>query len=221
MLTATTGRRDGQFDFDIGKFFFYCFLVVSLFLLIDPFYFGFGAFRVTRDLGPLKYLGVMFGLAALFFVLVGQAINVPRIKQPPWRECLSHASPILLFGLIVLVGSLIARFHFDIKETFLQMAIGIVGFPLAVILFWSIEDHLLVARRFLQALLLVLPVVIGWVFVKRIEGGQAFHLEIFLFVPLAVYFFLSLKRRWLAWCILFSAVALGIASHKNTAYLVL
>lgn len=221
MHMGTTGRFEGRIDFDIGKFFYYCFLFWSLFLLIDPFYFGYGAFRVTRDLGPLKYFGLMFGFAALFFALLGQAINVPREKQPPWRANLAYAWPILLFGVIVLAGSATARLHFGIKETFLPMAFGIVGFPLGVILFWVIGDGLLVARRFLQGLLLVLPVVIGWVVAKRIEGGQAFHTEIFLFVPLSVYFFLMIKRRWLAWVILLSAVVLGIASHKNTAYLVL
>lgn len=221
MLTATSARFDRQLDFDIGKVFFYLFLFISLFLMVDPFYSGYGAFRVTRDLGPIKYAGLVFGTGALFFCLLGMGINLPRAKQPPWRASLAHAWPILLFGTLVLAGSLMARNYFDIKETFLQLGIGIAGFPLAVILFWSIGDRMLVARRFLQSLLLVMPIVIGWVVVKHLQGGQAFHTEIFLFVPLAVYFFLSLKRRWLAWGILLSAIALGIVSNKNTAYLVL
>lgn len=221
MLTATTARFDNPLDFDIGKVFFYLFLFFALFLLVDPFYSGYGAFRVTRDLGPLKYTAMVFGAGALFFSVLGMSIKNPRARQPPWRATLAYAWPILLFGIMVLVGSLVARNYLDIQETFLQLAIGILGFPLAVILFWSIGDRMLVARRFLQSLLLVLPVVIGWVLVKRIAGGQAFHTEIFLFVPLAVYFFLSLKWRWLAWFVLLSTIVLGIASNKNTAYLVL
>lgn len=220
MLTATTGRFESRIDFDIGTFFFYCFLFMSLFLLIDPFYFGYGAFRVTRDLGVLKYFGLMFGFAALSFTLLGQAINVPRAKQPPWRDSLAVAGPLFVFAAIVLTGSLIARFHLGIKETFLQLGIGFIGLPLAVIMFWGISDHLLVARRFMLGLLLVMPVVIGWVVFTRLQGGQAFHTEIFLFVPLAIYFFLALKRRWLAWLILLASIGLGIASHKNTAYLI-
>lgn len=220
MLTATTGRFEGRIDFDIGKFFFYCFLFMSLFLLIDPFYFGYGAFRVTRDLGVLKYFGLMFGFAALFFTLLGQAINVPRAKQPPWRESLAVAGPLFVFAAIVLTGSLIARFHLGIKETFLQLGIGFIGLPLAVIMFWGISDHLLVAKRFMLGLLLVMPVVIGWVVFTRLQGGQAFHTEIFLFVPLGIYFFLALQRRWLAYFILLASIGLGIACHKNTAYLI-
>ncbi len=221
MLMASTGRLDGKLDFEIGKFLYYSFLFWSLFLLIDPFYFGYGAFRVTRDLGPLKYFGIVFGVSALFFALVGQAIFVPRAQQPPWRKSLGNAWPVLLFGVLVVAGSTTARVHFGIKETFLPMGIGVLGFPLGVILFWLIGDHLLVARRFLQSLLLVMPVVMGWVVAKRIEGGQAFHIEMFLFLPLAVYFFLSLKRRWMAWTVLGAAVLLGLASNKNTGYLVL
>jgi hypothetical protein len=220
MLTATTGRFDGRIDFDIGKAFFHLFLFMSLFLLIDPFYFGYGAFRVTRDLGVLKYFGLIFGVAALFFTLLGQAINVPRSKQPPWRESLAVAGPLFIFALIVLIGSLVARFYLDIKETFLQLGIGFLGLPLAVITFWGVSDHLLIARRFFWGLLFVMPVVIGWVAFTRLQGGQAFHTEIFLFVPLGVYFFLSLKRRWLAWLVLFSTIGLGVASHKNTAYII-
>lgn len=221
MRMAITERLDRRIDFDLSKLFYYGFLFWSLFILIDPFYYGYGAFRVTRDLGPLKYFALLFGIGALFFATLGQAINVPRAMQPPWRENLTYAWPILLFGAFVLTGSLAARLHFGIKETFLPMAISIIGFPLGVVLFWLIGNKFIVARRFLQGLLLVLPIVLGWVVVKRIEGGQAFHTEIFLFVPLAVYFFLSLKRRWLAWAILVAAIVLGIASHKNTAYLVL
>lgn len=220
MLTATTGRSEGRIDFDIGKLFFYCFLFMSLFLLIDPFYFGYGAFRVTRDLGVLKYFGLMFGFAALFFTLLGQAIYVPRATQPPWRESLAVAGPLFAFAAIVLTGSLIARFHLGIKETFLQLGVGFFGLPLAVIMFWGISDHLQVAKRFMLGLLLVMPVVIAWVAFTRLQGGQAFHTEIFLFVPLGIYFFLALQRRWLAYFILIASIGLGLASHKNTAYLI-
>lgn len=220
MLTATTERLEGRIDFDIGGLFFYCFLCMSLFLVIDPFYFGYGPFRVTRDLGVLKYFGLLFGFAALFFTLLGQAINVPRAKQPPWRESLAVAGPLFAFAAIVAAGSLIARFHLGIKETFLQLGIGVLGLPLAVVMFWGARDHLLIAKRFMLGLLLVMPVVIGWVVFTRLQGGQAFHTEIFLFVPLGIYFFLALQRRWLAYCILLTSIALGVASHKNTAYLI-
>lgn len=221
MLTATIARFERQIDFDIGKLFFHLFLFISLFLLIDPFYFGYGAVRVTRDVGVMKYFGLVFGFAALFFALLGQAINVPRAKQPPWRETLGVVAPLLMFALIVLTGSLIARVHFGIKETFLQLGIGISGLPLAIIMFWGINDHLLVARRFFYGLLAVMPIVFGWVVYNRVQGGQAFHTEIFLFVPLGVYFFLALKRRWMAWGMLLMVTVLGVSSHKNTAYLVL
>lgn len=221
MLTGTTARIENPLDFDIGKVYFYLFLFFALFLLIDPFYTGYGAFRVTRDIGPLKYTALLFGAGAFFFSLAGMMLKNPRAKQPPWRETLARAWPLLLFGLYMLGGALVARNYFDIQETFLPFAIGMVGLPLAVVLFWSVNQRMLVARRFLQALLLILPVVIGWVVVKRMDGGQAFHIEIFLFVPLGVYFFLALKQRWLGWLILLTNIFLAVVSFKNTAFLVL
>lgn len=221
MLTGTTARIENPLDFDIGKVYFYLFLFFALFLLIDPFYTGYGAFRVTRDIGPLKYTALLFGAGAFFFSLAGMMLKNPRAKQPPWRETLARAWPLLLFGLYMLGGALVARNYFDIQETFLPFAIGLVGLPLAMVLFWSVNQRMLVARRFMQALLLIMPVVIGWVVVKRMDGGQAFHIEIFLFVPLGVYFFLALKQRWLGWLILLTTIFLAVVSFKNTAFLVL
>lgn len=221
MLTASTVSHRSHLDFNIEKMFLYLFMFSSLFWLVDPFYSGYDAFRVTRDLGPFKYTGLVFGLAASFFCLYGMAYNRRRSKWLPIQRNLANAWPILGFGLFALCGSLVARFYFDIKETFLQMGIGVLGVPLAVVLFWCVGEQMLVARRFMQGFLLVLPIVIGWVVVKRIAGGQAFHTEMFLFIPLTVYFFVALKRRWLAWGILLSTIVLGIASHKNTAYLIL
>lgn len=221
MLTGTTARIENPLDFDIGKVYYYLFLFFALFLLIDPFYTGYGAFRVTRDIGPLKYTALLFGAGAFFFSLVGMVLKNPRAKQPPWRESLARAWPLLLLMFYMLAGALVARIHFDIQETYLPFAIGMVGLPLAVVLFWSVSQRLLVARRFMQALLLMMPVVIGWVVAKRMDGGQAFHIEIFLFVPLGVYFFLALKWRWLAWSILLASAFLAVVSFKNTAFLVL
>lgn len=221
MRTAITGRSEHGLDFDLGKLCFDGFLAVSLFVLIDPFYSGYGAFRVTRDLGPLKYAGLAFGLMAVAFVLLGQQINGKRGSAAPWRATLGSAWAVFLFFGMVFFGSLMARFHLGIQETFLPMALSVLGFPVAVILFWGLADPLRIARRFLLGLLYVMPVVIGWVVAKRFEGGQAFHIEIFLFVPLAVYVVLSLQRRWIAWGIAAGALLLALASHKNTAYLTL
>lgn len=223
MLTAASDRSSNPLDMDLGKALFYVFLFASLFLLTDPFFSGYGEFRFIRDLGPIRYLGFLFGVGAAALSMAGMALNVPRASQPPWRRTLIDAWPILLFGVLVIAASLVTRFHLDIRETFLQMGVSVLGFPLAVLLFWSIgdRDRMLVARRFLHALLVALPIVIGWVVAKRLEGGQAFHIEVFLFIPLAIYFFLTTEQRWFAWLILVSVIFLGIVSFKNTAFLVL
>ncbi|MEW6470622.1 MAG: hypothetical protein AB1458_17055, partial [Bacteroidota bacterium] len=144
-----TGKPANPLDFDIAKLGYYLFLFVALFTLIDPFYTGYGAFRVTRDLGPLKYASLVFGSGAFFFAFVGMLLRAPWHKQPPWRNSLTTAWPLLVFALYMLVGALTARIYFDIQETFLPFAIGMVGIPLAIILFWGIGQNMIVARRFM------------------------------------------------------------------------
>lgn len=218
-MVGTGFRQDGWLDFNLSYLLFFLFIAASLLLVLDPFYTGFGAFRVTRDLGPIRYFGFVIGVGAAFLSYVGLALR-PLSQKPPYAKSLRNSLPALLFASVVVSGSLYARMHLGVKETFLQLGIAVFGFPLAMILFWAVQDGLKLAHRYMQLLLLTVPYMFAWIVIKRLEGGQAFHTEIFLTVPLAVYFYLCVRRRWLAWSIVLITVVLGIVSQKNTGYLV-
>lgn len=207
------------FNFEVNTALFYLFMVLSLFLMMDPFYTGHGPYRLSRDLGPIKYLGLMAGLAALFVSAVAIAIN-GRTAPVPWKTTLRRIWPLLLFAALVLSGSIWARVRLDIKETYLPMGLAMLSLPTAVIVFWAARDKLKIPRRFLQMLLIAVPYALAWIVIKRLQGGQAFHTEMFLLVPLMVYFHLGVRRRWLAWPIVLLCFVTGVAGHKNTAYLI-
>lgn len=195
-------------------------LLMMFLVLLDPFYTGYGPFRVTRDLGPLKYFPLLFGLGVSYLAVVGLVLGLPD-KNTKWRETIFRAWPLYLFSIFVLTGSLYARFFLDVKETFIQLALGVLGVPIATLIFFAVPNGSTIAKRLMQFLLLACPVVFYYVITKRLEGGQAFHTEMFLFVPLMIYLFLTLKTRLFAWISVLVFSALAVGSFKNTAFLIL
>lgn len=196
------------------------FLFAMFVVLLDPLYTGYGPFRVTRDLGPLKYLPLIIGVGVSYLAVIGLGLGLTG-KNAKWRETIGRGWLLYIFSVFVLSGSLYARLILDVRETFIQLALGVLGLPIAVVIFYSVPRGLDVARRLIHFLLFASPIVFYYVIAKRLEGGQAYHTEMFLFVPLLIYLFLELKSRFFAWLSLVAFSALAIGSFKNTAFLIL
>lgn len=211
-------RSRGRLDFDLVYGLFVLFLLVNLFLLLDPFYAGYDEFRVNRQLGPVKYVALLVAVCAGVLGLARISLTgIPRGAYAAlWRGW-----PILALGVYIFCGSAYGRTVLDIKAGFLPLAMGVLGFPIAVILFFAVEKPYKLVATFFWALLGAGLYAAALIVVKRIEGGQAFHSEIFLIVPLAVYFFLRSTSRWFAWTVLLCMVATGLATNKYTGYLIL
>jgi O-antigen ligase len=213
-------EKRGRFDLDPVFGLFVLFLLVDLYLVLDPFYSGWYEFRVTRDLGPVKYAGLFVGLCACALGLAGTALTrgaLPRtILSGIWTGW-----PITLLATYMFLGSLYARVVLDTQQTFLPVSLGMLGFPIAVILFSVTRAPNRLIAGFFWALLAASPYAMAWIARKRVEGGQAFHTEIFLVVPVAVYFFRAIKNRWFAWLVVISMVITGLATNKLTGYVVL
>ncbi len=86
------------------------FLFFSFWLLMDPFYTGFDAFRVTRDVGMFKYTGLFFGLSFVFFAYIGIFFYGDKNQQQGINITLKKNVLIFIFALVIIVGSLYARF---------------------------------------------------------------------------------------------------------------
>jgi len=193
-------------------------LTLAVLFYLDPFYLGYGAFRVTRDLGPLKYTLIGLGMLVLEIAAFG------LLKRDVWHRRLAGVAtfagwPVYVLALLTLSGSLYARSAQGTVETFIPFSLSTVGFPLAVITYYSVSDSAVLVRRYFFLLFLALPYVIPMIVWKRMEGGQAFHSEIFLVLPLAQYVFLRSGSAWVRRTAVLCACAIALALHKNIGYL--
>ena len=160
---------------------------------------------------------LFFGLLGIVFYIYG---ITRRNNSGAVLSIIQKYFFVILFGLIVLGGSIYAREVNGVQETFLQLALATLGFLLAILFYWSVENRFSLVERTLWLLALSIPYVATWVVLKRIEDGQAFHTEIFLFIPLMVFFSLRVKSKLIAFIFFISLITLGVLTKKNTGYLV-
>ena len=205
---------------DVVALGYYGFLCWAIFFYLDPLYTGYGAFRVTRDIGPLKYISLFVGLLAGLFAFVAIRLRCGRMPTDMVRA-LKTGLPLFCFAGLVLAGSSYARFSSGIQESFLSVGLSIVGFPLAIVFFYGCMQGKRVINIFLGALFCCFVYILPMIAIKRIEGGQAFHTESFLVIPLCVFYFQTLRSRTLAWGLLLLMVATAFVLHKNIGYMLI
>lgn len=195
------------------------FIFLSIWLLMDPFYMGEGAFRTARDLGIAKYFGVLMGSAFAFVAFIHIYLNKNRdfIQGIDGRIFYSF----LLLFFMILLGSLYARFVNGEKETFIGLSAGMMGFIIGVLAFFSAKDGIRLVERYIHVLLFFTLYAAIWIIIKRLEGGQAFHTEIFLILPLAIFLFMSINNVFIKYVSLFFFVGLAIVSFKFTSFIVI
>lgn len=220
-LASTTSVPDAtQSPVAFTGFLYAAFVFWLIWLLVDPFFVHFGVIRIPRDFGVLKYFPLMlFGLGALFFTLAGVGIFHPARFRRLLAE-IAGAWPVWVFAAIMMGGSIYLRRVQGVDETFLPSAIAMISFFVSFVHVRFHPAQTRMIRVFFVALLLAAAYMSAWIVYKRFAGGHAFHVEIYLIVPLAIYFFLALEQRRLAWFLALSLLAVGVFSHKNTGYLV-
>lgn len=219
LTRSLPGKRE-HFDLDVVALGYYAFLFWAIFLYLDPFYTGFGAFRVTRDIGPLKYISLIIGLLAGIFAFVAVSLRGSRLPAEMTRA-LKAGIPLFCFAGLVLLGSAYSRFSSGLQESFLSVGLSIAGFPLAILFFHGCLQGARVINVFLGVLLASCVYIVPMIVMKHLQGGQAFHTEIFLVIPLCVYYFLKLRSRTLGWGVLLLMVATAFVLQKNLGYLML
>ncbi|GEM_PF-5117699 len=221
--SVTTTTREAR-ALHVSAFLFWVFMMTAMVLLLDPFNPGFdgptGNTRLPLDHGPVKYVGVFLGWGALALGVLGMVMNQPRVWTQA-RAAFARSWPITLCALFMLGGSLYARVVLGYKETFLQAPVGMTAYFIGLAYMFEVRDPLNVVRVYFS-LLLAASAFMAWVIIDRwFHGGQAFHEEIFLLVPLAIYYFLINGRGWIGWMCVLGFACVAVLSYKNTSYLVL
>lgn len=184
-------------------------LGLALFLAVDPFEWG------SERIGLTKHLPLMCALPALFFCMVGARI-FPRGLT--YSKTLPAFWPLIALGIIIVTGSLYARFALEFSNTFLTTGLYIWAAPMsaAMLLRSTAPDRLL--RAYFIMLLLAGFVVFGGL-AANYGVRPVYHELEYLFPPLAVYAAFALRKGWLRLLAILFFLATAVMFKKNTGYL--
>ena len=179
-------------------------------LLADPFFAG-GLTKATFAKGVVY----VFGFGALGFHCLARAAISPERFSAARREVWAAWWPAILLGIFVIAGSVYARTVDDIKESFLNVGLGMLFLPLFALSVRS-ADHPFTLMKWL-ALMLVLTSF--GALVTLVAGIRLFHEFTFLFVPLGAYLILS--PHFSLWRTVLALALFGLClfSFKNTTFL--
>lgn len=193
-----------------------------LFSLVLIFMWALDPFAASLDLiRIIKHFPMIILAGALLFLGVGRKLFPLRPNRIDLAlgEFLIAIWPLLVFGVIVLAGSLYARFVAGITNTFLNMALALFAMPLIA---WAVAGSPN-PLRLARIVLLLLAIFAAWAGVLQIANWADpgyFHSREFLVIPIAVYFAYASLPGLIRVAMVVFFLGLSWAAHKNTAYLV-
>jgi hypothetical protein len=183
--------------------------IVSV-LLVDPFFAG----GLTKAVFA-KGLVYAFGFGSLGFHCLGRAATSPERFSAALREVAAAWWPLILLSLFVIAGSAYGRTVDGVKESFLNLGLGMLFLPLFALAVRS-SDHPIATLKWLAAMFVLMALTSLPILLANIHD---FHESIFLIVPLGAY--LILAPRFSAWRIALGLTLIGLClfSFKNTTFL--
>lgn len=183
---------------------------ISGLLLSDPFYAG----GLTKS-GFAKGLVYVFGFGTLGFHCLARAAISPERFAAALREVWAAWWPLVLLSIFVIAGSTYARTVDDIKESFLNMGLGMLFLPLFALSVRS-SDNPLTTMKWLAGMLILVALT---ALPMLATGFRIFHELMFLFAPIGTY--LILAPRFSAWRMVLGLAMIGVCllSFKNTTFL--
>jgi hypothetical protein len=178
-------------------------------VLVDPFYGG----GMTKA-GLAKIIVLIFAFSALLFHCFGRAVVSPQRFSAACREMLADWWPLLLLGSFVTGGSIYARAVDDIRESFLNVGLGMLFLPLLAVAVRSAEKPMLFMKWLAAVFILT---ALGSYPILAL-GLHDFHESIFIIVPLGVY--LICGRSFSPWRSVIGLALIGgcVLSVKNTTF---
>ena len=179
-------------------------------LLADPFFAG-GLTKATFA----KAVVYALGFGTLGFHCLARAAISPERFSAATREVWAAWWPLVLLSIFVIVGSAYARAVDDIKESFLNVGLGMLFLPLFALSVRS-SDHPLGFMKWLAAMFILMALTVLPILVS---GIRIFHELMFLFAPIGAY--LVLAPRFSSWRMALGLALIGVCllSFKNTTFL--
>ncbi len=196
-----------------SEYLFVAAVVIAEFLVVDPL--GWHVNRVTA----LKHLPLAVAVCAVLLTVAGRKLQVQQSRPGALHRALQGTWPLAVLAVFVSLGSLYARLVLEDQATFLNIGVYMSMVVLAAVMFIeSSNPHALL--RWYMGTLVAGAIIMGAYIVRYYGITQVYHEQIFLVIPIAIWFASAQKNRLLAWFGALVMLLLGFFSAKNTSYLV-
>lgn len=182
-------------------------VVVAALCTVDP-------TQVLNRNGLTKHAVLVPTAMALFFFVVRRGFGYRRIQT-----IIGYTWPWLLLAAIILAGSLYMRFTGTAHSTFLAWGLYmpvVAIFAQTVLETRAVESFM----KYYMSILLVAGAFMALLIIGVPLAYQSYHTEIFLVIPLAIYFIAGPYKPMARWLGFVFFVGVILFAPKNTAYLV-
>lgn len=185
-------------------------IALASIFLIDPLYGG-----ALTGSGAAKAVVIVFVFGPMLFHFLGRMLAAPQQWARSWRDMLHAWWPISLLALFITAGSLVARYDRNIIETFLNFGLGMLLLPLMALAVDS-SAHRLAFFKGLAAIYVATSLLMYVVAGAKLH---TLHEQIFIAVPLGLYFLTA--RKATPWTTLLGlALVIGtVVAFKNTTFI--
>ena len=188
--------------------------VVAAVVVVDPL-----GWDLTAD-PVVRHLALAIALPPVVLTLAGRSINTPSWQQKGYlAQIVRVAWPLLTLAMLIIAGSLHARYVGQIQNTFLNVGTYMLMTVCAAALVLQSDAPELLLRNHLRILLLA-AVVMGVGLIVNFGVREVYHEQIFLVIPMAVLFFAQTRRTLMRWLGCAFCLAMAGFSQKYTSYLI-
>lgn len=210
-LMSSTVRQTTELQ--MTDYFFLTSFFLLLFWALDP-------FRVALDSIPvIKRVPSVMLMTNFVFIVVARLLFRDKSRHVSAWAIVKDTRWLCAFALMVVTGSVYARFVAHIEETFLTFGTYVLMAPL---MYWYVVNSA-APMKLLRA---VAYLILGWGLVAatvqfmEFRKLEAFHAREHLVLPILAMFLFGLPVRWGIWVGALLVSATAVAAAKNTAYMV-
>lgn len=190
-------------------------LLISEFVLtIDPLEWN------VNSITALKHFPLAITLVAVFLASCGRRLEYGPQSFSSVGETVRTAWPLALLAALIVIGSLYARLVMGNLSTFLNLGVymGLVVIGSVMLIESRNPDALL---RWFMGIVVVGAIIMGALVIYNYGRREVYHEQIFLVIPIAVWFVTAVRNRLWAWLGALGMLSVAFFSAKNTSYLVL
>jgi len=189
-------------------------VVIALvaFIVTNPFDLGF------RHVGLTKHIGLVLTIPLLVVHLLGRVLVLPGWQRNALPRIFEMTWPWLMLALIITLGSVYAERVNGIHSNFLSFGVNVpfVFLSAAVIALSAAPGRIL---RVYFAIWVVAAATMALLVVVEFGRARVYHEEIFLIVPMAIFFAVWDRRGWWRWPLALAFLSIAVLSRKNTSHL--